>query len=317
MTVIGWLLDGDPAIRWQVMRDLLDASPDEVAAERSRVVREGWGAQLLALQDADGLWDGGTYRPGWVDESKPFYDAWTATHFSLQTLRDYGVDPADPSVRTAIELVRGRVEWSEEDGGGPYFGGTSEPCMAGVLLGISVYFGQDAAATLTALLSSQLSDGGWNCQRSPVGSFHSTICAVEGLLAWEQGADPDDPLLPTARAARLHGEEYLLERRLLRRRSTGELIDPRFTMLSYPVRWYYDALRVLEHFRLARPQGDSRMTDAVELVRTKPDADGRWRLENKHKGATPFYMDREREGEPSRWVTLRALRVLRWADARL
>jgi hypothetical protein len=187
--------------------------------------------------------------------------------------------------------------------------------MAGVLLGISVYFGQDAAATLAVLLSSQLSDGGWNCQRSPVGSFHSTICAVEGLLAWERSADPDDPLLPTARAARLHGEGYLLERRLLRRRTTGELVDPRFTMLSYPVRWYYDVLRALEYLRRARPQGDLRMWDAVELLRPKSDPEGRWRLENKHKGSTPFYMDREREGEPSRWVTLRALRVLRWADA--
>jgi hypothetical protein len=314
MTVIDWLLDGDPAIRWQVMRDLLDAPPDEVAAERARVAREGWGARLLALQDPDGHWDGGTYRPGWADNDRPFYDAWTATHFTLQTLRDCGVDPADPSVRQAIELVRGGVEWAEEDGGRPYFSGTEEPCMTGVLLGISVYFGQDPTATLGMLLDSQLSDGGWNCQHSPVGSFHSTICAVEGLLAWEQSADLGDPLREAARAARLRGEEYLLERRLLWRRSTRELVDPRFTLLSYPVRWYYDVLRALEHFRLARPEGDPRMTEAVELVRAKPDPEGRWWLENKHKGPTPFYMDREREGEPSRWVTLRALRVLRWAD---
>jgi hypothetical protein len=290
-------------------------SPDEVAAERARVTREGWGAQLLALQDDDGRWDGGTYRPRWVDESRPFYDAWTATHFSLQSLRDFGVDPADAAMRAAIELVRGGVEWPEEDGGGPYFDGTPEPCISGVLLDNSVYFGQDGAATLAALLDSQLSDGGWNCLKSPVGSFHSTICVVEGLLAWELAAGVPEPLVETVRAARIRGEEYLLERRLLRRQSTGELVDPRFGMLSYPVRWYYDALRALEHLRLARPQGDPRMWDAVELVRSKPHADGRWRLENKHKGPTPFYLDREREGEPSRWITLRALRVLRWADS--
>jgi hypothetical protein len=315
MTVVDWLLEGDPAIRWQVMRDLLDAPDDEVAAERARVATEGWGAQLLALQDEDGQWDGGTYRPGWAREDRPFFDAWTATHFSLQSLRDFGVDPAHPSVAAAIERVRTGARWDEEDGGGLYFEGAPEACMSGVLLAVAAYFGQDASTALTSLLETQLDDGGWNCEGwSSVGSFHSTLCVLEGMLEWESAADRADPLLETVRAARLRGEEYLLDRRLLWRLSDGRIADPRFAMPSHPVRWYYDVLRVLDYFRLARPEGDARAHDAIELLRPKADSEGRWRLENKHKGATLFKLDREWEGEPSRWVTLRALRVLRWAD---
>ena len=311
---LAWLLDSDPAIRWQVLGDLADAPPDEVAAERARVAHEGWGAQLLALQDSDGRWDGGTYRPGWVDDSRPFYDAWTGTHFSVQSLRDYGVDPVDPVVRAAIERVRSGVNWGAEDGGGPYFEGTPEPCMAGVLLGNSVYFGQDGSATLWSLLETQLADGGWNCEDSHVGSFNSTICALEGLLDWEIAADDGDAFHESVQEARLRGEEYLLERRLLWRQSSGELVDPRFAMPSYPVRWYYDVLRGLDYFRRARPHGEERAADAVRLLRSKADSQGRWRNENKHKGATPFRMAGDWEDSPSPWVTLRALRVLRWAD---
>jgi hypothetical protein len=307
--LIAWLLDSDPAIRWQVLRDLTDAAPDEVATERARVTREGWGGRLLELQDADGSWDGGAYRPGWVDRSKPFYDAWTATHFSLQRLREYGVDPDDPTVRHAIGLVRENVRWEHLDE--PYFNGETEACINGIALASASYFGVDGSHIVETLLADQLGDGGWNCWHDPVSSFHSTICVVEGLLAWEQSSGGD----PTARAARLRGEEYLLDRRLLWRRSTGDLIDPRFTMLSSPVRWFYDVLRAIEHFRIARPDGDERMADAVALLRTKADDEGCFRLEYTHEGATPFQEEREAEGYPSHWVTLRATRVLRWADA--
>ena len=314
MDVIDWLMDSDPAIRWQVLRDLLDASPDEVAAERARVAREGWGARLLGLQDADGRWDGGTYRPGWADESRPFFDAWTAMHFSLQQLHLYGVDPDDPAVRAAVARVR-EVEWGEEDGGGPIFAGTPEPCMSGVLLGYTVHFGEDGSRTLQSILDTQLPDGGWNCETdTKVSSFHSTICVLEGLLAWERAAATDDPRLAQATAARRGGEEYLLERRLLWRMSTGEFIDPRFTMPSYPTRWFYDVLRGLDHLRSARPEGDPRAADAIELLRAKRRADGRWAHENTHEGPIFFRMG-EREGVSNRWVTLHALRVLRWADA--
>lgn len=309
---IQYLLEGDPAIRWQVLRDLTDADEAEVARERSRVAREGWGARLLAEQAANGQWDGGAYRPGWADERRPFFDAWTATHFSLQQLMDFGVDPDDPRVQEAIARVRENVRW--ENAGQPYFEGETEPCINGIALALAAYFGEDGSAIATTLLETQLADGGWNCwaeDGTASASLHSTMCALEGLRAWEQASPGSDAVA----VARHKGEETILERSLLRRRSTGELIDPRFTMNSYPTRWYYDSLRALDYFRLARPEGDARCAEAVELLRAKRLSMGLWRLELTHEGPTLFEMEAEHEGFPSRWVSLRALRVLRWADA--
>lgn len=311
MDVIEYLMGGDPAIRWQVMRDLIDAAPEAVAAERSRVAGEGWGAQLLALQAEDGLWDGGVYRPGWVDEQRPMYDAWTATHFSLQQLVDLGADPADERVRRAVARVRDQVRW-DQDGAPPYFDGETEPCINGVVLTIAAYFEEPGDAVVRTLLDGQLVDGGWNCWAeygAEVSSLHSTICVLEGLLAWEQATGGTTE----SRAARRAAEEYLLDRRLFLRRRTGEVIDPRFTMASYPVRWYYDVVRGLEYLRRARPEPDPRCDDALALLRSQRRSDRRWVLGNEHAGPTPFEMEGEREGIPSRWVTLRALRILRWA----
>ncbi|MCR2793814.1 hypothetical protein NQ156_12130 [Microbacterium sp. zg.Y625] len=311
MSAIEYLLESDPAVRWQVMRDLTDAAPEEVAAERARVATEGCGARLLAEQAEDGLWDGGTYRPGWVDESRPFYDAWSATHPSLELLRAFGPDPAAPEVVRAITRVRENVRWDHD--GQPYFDGEVEPCINGGALANAAYFGQDGREIVETLLSGQLADGGWNCwdeDGTSRSSFHSTICALEGLWAWEQGGGGSDAVT----AARLRGEEYLLARRLLRRASTGELIDPRFAMPSFPTRWYYDVLRALDYFRSARPDRDDRCAEAIELLRAKMLPFGMWKLELTHQGPTLFDLEAEHEGFPSRWVTLRALRVLRWWD---
>ncbi|SBS74457.1 hypothetical protein [uncultured Microbacterium sp.] len=306
--VLDHLLSGDPAIRWQVLRDLTDARPEDVAAERAKVAVEGWGARLLALQAEDGLWDGGTYRPGWADEDRPMFDAWTATHFSLQQLVDFGVDPDSPAARVAVERVRVHVRW--EHAGEPYFDGEVEPCINGVALSVAAYFGQDGHRLIDTLLAGQLADGGWNCwDDADVSSLHSTICALEGLRDAD-AATGDDRIPEACRRA----EEYLLARRLLWRRGDGGLIDPRFGMLSYPVRWFYDVLRALDHFRLVNRR-DPRLADAVALLRAKRLPNGLWPLENTHEGPTLFAMEREFEGFPSRWVTLRALRVLRWCDA--
>ena len=314
MDVTAYLLDSDPAIRWQVLRDLTDAPADEVAAERARVASEGWGARLLAEQADDGYWDGGVYRPGWVDEERPFYDAWTATHPSLQLLREFGLDPACAEAQLAVARVREGVRW--DHAGEPYFDGEVEPCINGGALATAAYFGEGGDHILETLLATRLPDGGWNCwdeDGTSPSSFHSTICAVEGLLEWERAGGGS----AEATAARGEAEEYLLERRLMRRVSTGEIIDPRFTMPSFPTRWYYDVLRGLDYFRLARPEGDDRCADAVELIRDRKLPFGMWKLELNHQGATPFEMEAEHEGFPSRWITLRALRVLRWWDARL
>lgn len=311
MSAIDYLLDSDPAIRWQVLRDLTDAPPEEVAAERARVATEGWGARLLAEQVEDGLWDGGTYRPGWVDESRPFFDAWSATHPSLDLLRAFGPDPAAPEVVRAITRVRENVRWEHE--GQPYFEGEVEPCINGGALANAAFFAQDGGRIVETLLSGQLADGGWNCwdeDGTSPSSFHSTICALEGLWAWEQAGGESDAVT----SARLRGEEYLLERRLFRRASTGEVVDPRFTMPSFPTHWYYDVLRALDYVRSARPDRDDRCAEAIELLRAKMLPFGMWKLELTHEGPTLFELEAEREGFPSRWVTLRALRVLRWWD---
>jgi hypothetical protein len=311
MTVIEWLLDADPAIRWQVMRDLTDASANDVTAERARVATEGWGAELLALQGSDGQWDGGTYRPGWVDESKPFFDAWTSTTFSLQLLRDLGIAPEDPAVRRAVALVRDNARWQSTDT--PFFEGETEPCINGMALAIGAYFDQDVDRIGKRLLQDQLDDGGWNCWAeygATVSSFNSTICALEGLLAWESAGGSSDKVA----AARRRGESYLLERGLLRRRTTAQMIDPRFTMFSFPTRWYYDVLRGLDYLRATGQELDDRCAEAIALVVGRRDNDGRWPLENTHMGPTHFEMEGP-DGSPSRWNTLRALRVLRWAGS--
>ena len=310
MAVIDWLLDADPAIRWQVLHDLADASALEVAAERARIATEGWGAELLALQAPDGQWDGGTYRPGWADDSKPFFDAWTATHFALQQLRDLGLDPESDEARRAVGLVRDNVRWEANDA--PYFDGETEPCINGIALQGGAYFGQAVDRIAERLVDDELADGGWNCWAAygaRVSSFNSTICVLDGLLEWQRAGGAS----AAATTARQRGEAYLLDRGLFRRRSTGQVADPRFTMLSYPTRWYYDVLRGLDYFRAAGADpGDDRLAEAIELVAAKRDADGRLPLENVHQGPSHLEMDGP-EGFPSRWVTLRALRVLRWA----
>jgi hypothetical protein len=311
VTVMDWLLDADPAIRWQVMRDLTDASAEAVASERGRVATEGWGAELLSLQGSNGQWDGGTYRPGWVDESKPFFDAWTATHFSLQQLREFGLDPASPQAQQAVALVHEHVRWYGD--GAPYFEGETEPCINGIALANGAYFGEAVDRIVERLVRDELGDGGWNCWAeygATVSSFNSTICVLEGLLEWERAGGSS----ASVAAARRRAEAYLLERGLFRRRSTGEIADPRFTLFSYPTRWYYDVLRGLDYFRSAGAEPDERFADALALVAAKGDADGRWPLENSHQGATHFEMEGP-DGFPSRWNTLRALRVLGWGGS--
>lgn len=291
------------------MRDLEQEPPDLVEAERAKVGSEGWGAQLLELQGTDGRWDGGTYRPGWVDDSKPFFDAWTATHFSLQTLRDLGLDPGHPRARHAVALVRDEVRWAVNDA--PYFEGETEPCINGVAVAVGSYFGEDVDGIVDRLLQDSLSDGGWNCwveYGAKVSSFHTTICVLEGLAAWESAGGVSADVTE----ARRRGEEYLLERALFRSRSTGRVVDPRFTMFAFPAYWYYDVLRALDHFRSTGVVPDDRCAEAIELVKSKRGSDGRWVLENRHQGPTHFRMDGS-EGSPSRWITLHAMRVLAWA----
>ncbi len=302
MTVIDWLLDSDPSIRWQVMRDLLDAPANEVAAERARVATEGWGARLLALQGQDGYWAG----------ERAYFPNYTSTQATLMVLRELGLEPETAEATRAIALVRGNVLFEYDDR--RYFDGEVEPCINSSVVAIGAYFGEDVRAIVDRLLGEQMADGGWNCRQddgSTRGSFDTTIHVLEGLLAYERTVGGS----PEVAAAGRRGEAYLLERRLLRRRSTGEVIEPRFKFLFSPTpRYLYDILRGLDYLRAAGVEPDDRMTEAIELLESKRDADGRWPVEYRYEGEYHFEMD-DAEGQPSRWNTLRALRVLRWWEA--
>jgi hypothetical protein len=299
MIVTDWLLDSDPAIRWQVMRDLTDAPTDEVAAERAKVATEGWGAQILAAQPPDGVWGGGAYFP-----------EWTSTTPTLQLLREFGLDPDSPEARRALELVRANARWEHE--GQRYFDGEVEPCINGQAVAIGAYFGQDVRGIVDRLLTEQMEDGGWNCEQergSTRGSFETTINVLEGLLEYEQRTGTSSDVT----AARVRGQEYLLERRLLRRLTTGELAQPRWLYFEFPTGWHYHPLRALDHLRKAGVAPDERMAEAIDIVASKRDADGRWELE--HAFHKELVVDLgESVGQPSRWITLQAMRVLRWAE---
>ena len=309
MAVLDWLLDSDPAIRWQVLRDLADAPAQIVAAERARVATEGWGARILALQGADGQWAGGALFPrprARTEKGQP----WTATAYSLVSLHDFGVDPRCDPVRRAVAQVREHCHW--EHAGQPFFSGEVEPCINGMTAVLGSYFDLDVDGVVARLLTEQLTDGGWNCEAengSVRSSFHTTIRVLEGLLAHERATGATGESI----AARRRGEEYLLERRLFRRKSTGAVIDPAWLEFSFPTRWHYDVLRALEYFRTAGDPPDRRVDEAIDLLRSKRQADGTWLLENTHPGAVHFALD-DGDGRPSRWNTLRALRVLRWYE---
>jgi len=311
VTVIDWLLDSDPSIRWQVMRDVTVAPRGEVEAERARVAIEGLGAWLLALQGDDGRWGGAAWNRGW-----------NSTMHVLMLLRDLGLDPASDQARRAVGLVRDRVTWQgcgpQECDGNAFFEGEVEPCINGQVAAVGAYFGEDVRGIIDRLLAEQLPDGGWNGEApngSTRSSFNTTICVLEALLEHEQAGGGTRE----ATEARLRGQEYLLERRLFRRRSTGEVIErdrksgAAWTRFAFPTWWHYDVLWGLEYLRSAGVTPDERVTEAIELVGAKRDHNGRWPLETQYPGVMPVEMD-EGEGRPSRWNTLRALRVLRWYE---
>lgn len=300
MTVVEWLLDSDPSIRWQVMRDLMGEPDEAVAAERARVATQGWGARLLERQTPDGQWGESGYTC-FIDTPDG-----KALH-ALMLLRDMGLEPTSGEARRAVARVRDHITLYE--GGQPFFQGEIEACINGRILNLGAYFGEPCEALLERLLSEQLEDGGWNCQAPPSvrSSFHSTICVLEGLLQYERA----NGATPALTAARARGEAYLLERRMLRKQSSGEVIDHAWTRFSFPPGYHYDVLRGLDYLRSAGIPPDDRVAEAVELVQKARRSDGRW-TSHPHADVLDFDLA-ERADEPSRWNTLRALRVLNWA----
>jgi hypothetical protein len=294
---IKWLLDSDPAIRWQVMRDLAGASADEIAAERARVTNEGWGAELLARQSRGGRWGG-------KEESKGLL----ITFYSLVVLKDLGLDPACKEARRMAERVEKNLvfEWH---GHRRFFDGEVEPCINGRILSLGAYFREPNHALAKQLLDEQLADGGWNCEapKSKCGSFHTTICVLEGLLDYERAGRGSAAVAK----ARKRGEEYLLRRGLFRSLRTGEVIDKRWLRFSFPTFWHYDVLRGLDYLRRAGHKPEGRMKEAIAVVIARRHQNGRWPMNLLHRERIPLEME-VAVGSASRWNTLRALRVLRW-----
>ncbi len=298
-----WLLGADPAIRWQAMRDLTDASPAAIAAERARVAREGIAAEILDCQGSDGAW----HRADAPD--------WLPTLYTMLLLRATEVDPAEPAVQSAVARLEAGFRWEKQHGAKPFFEGEVEPCINGGTLALGAYFGRPTESLARRLVGEQLDDGGWNCEAPPStrSSFHTTICVLEGLLEYGRAVGGGSGIGREIAEARLRGQEYLVKRALFRRLSTGEVANLEFLQFAFPPRYHYDVLRALDYLRDAGVQPDARMEDAVRVVKSRREPDGRWLLEGSYTEALalPF---REQVGQPSRWNTLRALRVLRWYE---
>jgi hypothetical protein len=307
--IIDWLLDSDPAIRWQVMRDLIDAPEEEIAQERARIANEGIGAKILALQGSDGTWSGVAWNPGF-----------NSTMHALILLRELGLDPASVAANQAMKLVRDNVTWKgcgpEECDQNSFFTGEIEACINGQVAASGAYFGQNVQEIINRLLGEQLPDGGWNCDAeigSIRSSFNTTICVLEALLEYEISTGEN----PEVKKARLLGQEYLLNRHLFHRMSTGEIIErdrkggAKWTSFAFPNWWHYDILRGLEYLRKADVTPDDRANDAVEVLLSKRNPDGSWNLDIQFPGEMLVDLNEE-VGQPSRWITLRALRVLDW-----
>jgi hypothetical protein len=280
------------------MRDLTDAAPDAITAERSRVATEGWGAELLARQSAAGDWGGGAK---W-----DLISLW-----SLVVLKDLGLDPASPQARRMIDRVDKGLVFKPLNNR-PYLDGETEPCINGRILGVGAYFKEPNDALADQLLDEQLEDGGWNCEapKSRRSSFHTTICVLEGLREYERAGRKSAAVT----RARKRAEDYLLERHMFRSLRSGEVIDKRWLRFSFPMFWHYDVLRGLDYLRDAGVKPDSRVDEAIEVVIKRRHQNGRWPLNLLHPEEIPLKMEAD-VGSASRWNTLRALRVLHWYNS--
>ncbi|HLJ45120.1 MAG TPA: hypothetical protein VKU01_03890 [Bryobacteraceae bacterium] len=294
--LLKWLLDSDPAIRWQVMRDLTGEAPDAIAAERARIATEGWGAGLLALQSRAGRWGG-------PKEDQRLL----ITFYTFVVLMDLGLDPASKQARKMVDRVDQLI--FKEHNNRRFFEGETEPCINGRILALGAYFKEPNDELANLLLSEQLEDGGWNCEapQSCRSSFHTTICVLEGLLAYERAGRKSAAVTK----ARKRAENYLLERGMFRSLRTGEVLNKRWLRFTFPTFWHYDVLRGLDYLRNAGIKPDQRVSDAIEIVIQRRHQNGRWPLNHLHPEYIPLEMETE-IGSASRWNTLRALRVLRW-----
>jgi hypothetical protein len=302
---IEWLLQGDPAIRWQTMRDLLDAPATEWQAEQACTEQEGWGAMLLSRQDADGRWGGGLYSPKWI-----------STTYTLLLLRAIGIPRQNAAAQRGATLLVDGLLGAQRDHAFHQKLSACDRCIVGMILSLAVYFGIDDQridAIIENLLEELMPDGAWNCRkhsrpRPKHSSFHTTLNVLEGVRdALEFHPSSYSGELRHAEASAL---ELLLQHKLFRSDKTGEIINPKFLLFSYPHYWHYDMLRALSYLARANAAYDARAQEAIDLLCQKRHSDGTWPVQNRYSGKVFFNM--EKIGAPSRWNTLRALRIQRW-----
>jgi len=305
--IVNWLLRGDPSVRWQVYTDLLDSDEQTIWKERTKITTEGWGSRLLSHQDQIGTWANGIYSP-----------KWTSTTYTLILLRRLGLDPGNQKAQKGALILLNKGFY--KDGGINFFKSLkySETCVTGMVLSILSYFNirhKRLISVAEHLLKQQMEDGGWNCQRPKGaihGSFHTTISVLEGLLEYMgKFSDYHDDILKSRNRAM----EFLLNHRLFKSHRTGKITDPKMTRFSFPPRWRYDVMRSLDYFQKIHAPWDERFSDAIHLLLKKRLPDGRWNLQAKHPGNVFFNM--EKIGEPSRWNTLRGMRILKWWEGLL
>ncbi|MCU0486634.1 MAG: hypothetical protein MUC85_11070 [Anaerolineales bacterium] len=295
-------MDSDPSIRWQVLRDLLDAPADLIAQERQKLAVDGWGAALLACQEASGLWGGQLYNHKWL-----------STTYTLLLLRQMGLQPGNLQAQRACQAL---LEGGYQANGGISFAKTVDTIdhgVAGMILSLLAYFGypdERVHKLQDFLLAQQLPDGRWEPEPGNAQlkyTLAATLQVLEGLYLYQERYPERSN---QAAAAQEKGREFLLAYHLFQDVQAGRVIDPKLTLFSFPPRWYYDVLAALDHFQACRAERDARLEDAIALLKARQTRDGTWKLQNRHAGKTFFEM--ETVGQPSRWNTLRALRVLRW-----
>ena len=301
--IINWLLEGDPSIRYQTKRDLLISSSNEIEKEQMKISKEGWGYLFLLKQDKAGTWGGNLYSPKWI-----------STTYTLQLLRRVGLQPDNSKAKAGAKILLDKGYY-DKDGGINYFRSLnhSETCVTGIILAITCYFNiiDDRIDDLANfLLKQQMPDGGWNCQSfngATHSSFHTTLLALEGLWEYKKKTPCQNNIFEESKNKAI---ELLLQHKLYKSDKTGKIIKPQFTRFSFPPRWYYDVMKALDFMQKINAPKDKRFNDAINLLIKKQTKEGLWKLQAKHQGKVFFEM--EKVGEPSRWNTLRALRILKW-----
>ena len=297
--LIAWLLEGDVSVQYQVHRDLLATEKPDL---RDRIATEGWGAQFLSFRKREGHWGQRFYQPKWI-----------STHYTILDLKNLAISQDNKEIRQSLSQVIQKLKG--QDGGIFPFGAEkkSDVCVNGMFLNYASYFGtreDDLKSIVDFLLTEHMKDGGFNCNSNGIGaihsSVHSTISVLEGILEYAGNGNTYelDELQESADKART----FLLQHRLFRSDRSGKIIDRRMLMLSYPSRWRYDLLRALDYFHFAGVNYDPRMQDALDILNKKRRKDNKWPVQARHPGQTHFEM--EKTGGPSRWNTLRAMRVL-------